>query len=546
MAENGERRGVGRRDPRFLFRLLDPASGRCFLSGVPGASRLDLGATSTPDRRETNVSDRDPASTDAEPEVPAAVVLAEPPLAEAPNRPETPLPPVRDEDGDLTREFLDAVTDALAAEDVEGLHELAGDLHEAELADLIEALATEQRPELVRLLGDAFEFSVLVDIDETVRVQLIGDLPHQTVVEGVKDLDSDDAVYILEDLDEAKQDAILETFPTAERLSLERSLDYPEESAGRLMQTEFIAVPPFWTVGQVIDYCRETENLPDDFYEIHVVDPTYRLVGTIALDKILRAKRLIPVGEIVDEVRITARVDEDREEVARLFERYDLISLPVIDESDRLVGVVTADDVVDVVKEEAEEDLRALAGVGDEEISDTVWYATRNRFLWLFVNLLTAFLAASVIGLFEDTITRIVALAALAPVVAGQGGVAATQTMTVAVRALATREVGSLNLARFVNREVMVAFLNGFAFAVIVGLSVWAWYGQPQLGMVVGGAMVTNLVAAGLAGVGVPLVVEKLGGDPAVISGVFVTTVTDCVGFFAVLGLATWWYGFSM
>lgn len=486
---------------------------------------------------------------EAPPGMPAETVAAPAPApaapepAPAPSPAPAPLPEVRDEDGDLTREFLEAVSEAIATEDVARLQELAGDLHEADLADLIEALDADERPALVRLLGDDFEFSALVDVDETVRVQLIDDLPHETVVEGVKDLDSDDAVYILEDLDEAKQDAILETFPAAERLSLERSLDYPEESAGRLMQTEFIAVPPFWTVGQVIDYCRETEDLPDDFYEIHVVDPAYKLVGTVALDKILRAKRLIPVGDIVDEVRVTARVDEDREEVARLFERYDLISMPVLDESERLVGVVTADDVVDVVKEEAEEDLRALAGVGDEEISDTVWYATRNRFTWLFVNLLTAFLAASVIGLFEDTIAQIVALAAMGPVVAGQGGVAATQTMTVAVRALATREVGSLNLARFVNREVMVAFLNGLAFAVIVGISVWAWYGQFQLGMVVGGAMVLNLIAAGLAGVGIPLVIEKTGGDPAVISGVFVTTVTDCVGFFAVLGLATWWYG---
>lgn len=454
-----------------------------------------------------------------------------------------PPPQVRDEDGDLTRAFVDAVTTAIEADDGAALRALVVDLHGAELADLIEALDVDQRPTLVRMVGDDFDFSVLVDVDETVRVRLIADLPHATVVEGVRDLDSDDAVYILEDLNEAQQDAILDQFPVAERLSLERSLDYPEESAGRLMQTEFIAVPPSWTAGQVIDYCRETEDLPDDFYEIHVVDPAFRLAGTVALDKLLRAKRLTPVGAIVDEVRVTARVDEDREEVARLFERYDLVSLPVLDENERLVGVVTADDVVDVVKEEAEEDLRALAGVGDEEISDTVWYTAQNRFLWLFVNLLTAFLAASVIGLFEDTIAKIVALAALAPVVAGQGGVAATQTMTVAVRALATREVGSLNLGRFVNREVMVSFLNGFAFAVIVGLSVWGWYGQIQLGLVVGGAMVANLIAAGVAGVGIPLIVDKLGGDPAVISGVFVTTVTDCVGFFAVLGLATWWFG---
>lgn len=478
--------------------------------------------------------------TPALPPSPAeAAPLAPPP----PEPPPATVPEPRDEDGDLTREFLDAVRVALDAKDVDRLHELAGDLHEADLADLIEALDADERPGLVHLLGDDFDFSAVVELDESVRIQLIEDLPQETVAEGVRDLDSDDAVYILEDLDEADRDAILDRIPVAERVGLERSLDYPEESAGRLMQTEFIAVPPFWTVGQVIDYCRETEDLPDDFYEIHVVDPGFRLLGTVALDKILRSKRLTPIGDIVDEDRVTAGVVDDREDVARQFERYNLISLPVVDEAERLVGVVTADDVVDVVKEEAEEDMRALAGVGDEEISDAVVETARNRFLWLFVNLLTAFLAASVIGLFEDTIAKVVALAALGPVVAGQGGVAATQTMTVAVRALATREVGTLNLARFVNREVMVAFLNGLAFAVLVGLSVWLWYREWQLGLVVGGAMITNLIAAGLAGVGIPLAVDKVGGDPAVISGVFVTTVTDCVGFFAVLGFATWWYG---
>jgi magnesium transporter len=278
------------------------------------------------------LTDRETAPPGVEAEAPiTALVTDAAPEASQPSEPEAPpepeLPPVRDEDGDLTREFREAASEAIAAEDVDRLHGLVGELHDADLADLVEALDADERPGLVRLLGDEFDFSVLVDVDEAVRVQLIADLPHETVVEGVKDLDSDDAVYILEDLDEAQQDAILQTFPVAERLSLERSLDYPEESAGRLMQTEFIAVPPFWTVGQVIDYCRETEDLPDDFYEIHVVDPGFRLVGTVALDKILRSKRLMPVGDIVDEVRVTARVDEDREEVARLFERYDLISI---------------------------------------------------------------------------------------------------------------------------------------------------------------------------------------------------------------------------
>ncbi len=479
-----------------------------------------------------------------------APVLAttETPVANAPRPDPTapaPVPPVRDADGRLSHAFIVAVAEAIEAEDRERLGELAGDLHEADLGDLIGALDVDERPRLVALLGDDFDFSALVELDETVRVQLIEDLPADTVAEGVRDLDSDDAVYILEDLDEARQDAILDTLPADERETLERSLDYPEESAGRLMQTEFIAVPPDWTVGHVIDWCRETEDLPDDFYEIHVVGEHRRLLGTVALDRILRNKRTQLVGDILEEDPQTAHATDDREDVARLFAHYNLISLPVVDDSGRLIGVITADDVVDVVEEEAEEDLRALAGVGDEEISDTVWYTTRNRFMWLLVNLFTAYLAAAVIGLFEDTIARIVALAALAPIVAGQGGNAATQTMTVAVRAIATREVGRFNIARFVNREVMVSFLNGFAFAVIVGLSVWAWYGERQLGLVIGGAMVTNLIAGGLAGVAIPLAVEKVGGDPAVISGVFVTTVTDCVGFFAVLGLATWWYGIA-
>lgn len=484
-----------------------------------------------------------PAATPAPVAEPVAEALD--PLPTPPSEPIPSVPEPRDEDGDLTRAFRAAVAEAIEAQDVDRLHDLVADLHESDVAELIGALSPEQRPELVRLMGDDFDFSTLVELDEAVRVQLIEDLPHETVVEGVRDLDSDDAVYILEDLDAQDRAQILDRIPVAERVGLVRSLDYPEDSAGRLMQTEFIAVPPTWTVGQVIDYCRETEDLPDDFYEIHVVDAGFRLLGTVALDKVLRTKRLVAIGEVLDEDLITARVDDDREDVARRFARYNLISLPVLDEADRLVGVITADDVVDVVSEEAEEDMRALGGVGDEEISDTVWYTTRNRFQWLFVNLLTAFLAASVIGLFEDTIAKIVALAALAPVVAGQGGNAATQTMTVAVRALATREVGRLNLGRFVNREIMVSFLNGLAFAVIVGACVWGWYDQWQLGLVVGGAMVTNLIAGGLAGVAIPLAVDKIGGDPAVISGVFVTTVTDCVGFFAVLGFATWWYGLA-
>ena len=464
------------------------------------------------------------------------------PLRGSPEEPKAS-PEPRDADGNMKAEYVEAVAEAIEAADSEELKRLTVELYEADLADLIAALPADQRADLVRLLGDDFDFGALIELDDNVRVQLIEELPPGTVADGIVDLDSDDAVYLIEDLDAKEQDAILDRLPSAERLSIERSLEYPEESAGRLMQTDFIAVPPFWTVGQTIDYCRETVDLPDDFYEIHVVDPTYRLIGTVPLDRLLRSKRPVRISELTDEEGFVVGAREDREEVARLFERHNLISLAVVDHGDRLVGVITADDVVDVVKEEAEEDLRAMHGVGDEELSSSVLYTARNRFLWLFVNLLTAFLAASVIGAFEDTIARIVALAALAPIVAGQGGNAATQTMTVAVRALATRELGRLNLKRFVTREMLVSFLNGIAFAVIVGVVVWAWYRDPGLGLVIGGGMIGNLIAGGLAGVAIPLAVEKAGGDPAVISGVFVTTVTDCVGFFAVLGLATWWFG---
>lgn len=461
-----------------------------------------------------------------------------------PRAPEAAASEPRDAEGNLDAGFLAAVAAAIATADTGRLTQLAGDLHEADLGALIAALEPAMRPELVRLLGDAFDFSALVELDESIRVQLIEDLPTDTVAEGVRDLDSDDAVYILEDLDEDDQEAILDRMPDAERLSIERTLDYPEESAGRLMQTDLIAVPPSWTVGQTIDYCRETDDLPDDFYEIYVVDPGFRLVGAVSLDKLLRTKRPVPIADIVEERR-TIRVDEDREEAAHLFSRYNLIALAVVDADDRLVGVITADDAVDVVQEEADEDIRALAGVGDEELSDTVVAATRSRFVWLVVNLVTAFLAASVIGLFENTIERVVALAALAPIVASQGGNAATQTMTVAVRALATRELGPLNMSRFVTREVLVGLLNGFAFAALVGAAVYLWYRSAGLSVAIAGAMVINLLAGALAGVLVPLAIDRFDGDPAVISGAFVTTVTDCVGFFAILGIATWWFGLA-
>lgn len=448
-----------------------------------------------------------------------------------------------EEHGGISEAFLEAVQDAIERADSEALKRLTEDLHEADLADLIEALRSPERARLVELLGSDFDFVALTELDETLRVKLLEALPSEVVAAGVSELESDDAVYILEDLDAPEQAEILAQMPAADRITLQRSLDYPEESAGRRMTSEFISVPPFWSVGQTIDYMRESEDLPDEFYEIFVVDPGFRLLGTVSLNHLLRAKRPTRVSDIMDETRHVVHAAEDQEEVARMFGHYNLVSAAVVDDSDRLVGIITIDDIVDVIQEEAEEDIRALSGVGDEEISDTVFEIARSRFTWLLVNLGTAILASTVIGLFDGTIEQMVALAVLMPIVASMGGNAGTQTLTVAVRALATRDIGSYNVMRVVMRETFVGFVNGLLFAVIMGIIAAFWFQNSQLGGVIATAMVVNLVMAGLAGILVPLTLDKFGIDPAIASAVFVTTVTDVVGFCAFLGLAAWWFG---
>jgi magnesium transporter len=453
------------------------------------------------------------------------------------------LPP-RDEDGNLRIDFVERVAEAIAAADTALLRDMVGDLHEADVGELIEALDPDLRPALIELLGADFDFTALVEVDDSVREDILEELPPETVAEGVRELDSDDAVYLLEDLDKEDQAEILDQLPPPERVALARSLDYPEDSAGRRMQTELIAVPPTWTVGHAIDYLRETAELPDRFYEIYVIGGDQRLLGAVALDRLLRTKRPVEIAELMDRERHRVRATDDQEAVARLFEHYNLVAAPVVDRDDRLVGVITIDDVVDVISEEAEEDIRALGGVKwDEELSDTVWTTARSRFNWLLVNLATAFLASSVLGLFEGALEKMVALAVLAPIVASQGGNAATQTMTVAVRALATRELGHANAWRVVIRETLVGLVNGLAFAVITGVAAFAWFRVPDLGFVIGLAMVCNLVAAAVGGIAIPLVLHRFRADPAVASGVFVTTITDVVGFFSFLGIATLWFG---
>jgi magnesium transporter len=461
--------------------------------------------------------------------------------ATATHAPETPL---RDEDGGLREDFVERVRTAIEAQDAAALTDLIGELHQADVGDLLEALEPELRPRLIELMGGAFDFTALTEVDDTVREDILEELPAQTVAEGVRELDSDDAVYILEDLPQEEQAEILEQLPPSERSALERSLYYPEGSAGRRMQTEFIAVAPFWTVGQAIDYMRETDDLPDRFYELYVVDPGHRFVGAVALDRLMRTKRPVPISELVDEERIRVNATDDQEEVARLFEHYNLVAVPVVDTGNRLVGVITVDDIVDVIEEEADEDVKALGGVSrDEELSDDVWTIARGRFPWLFANLVTALLASWVISRFEGALEKMVALAVLMPIVASMGGNAGTQTMTVAVRALATRDLGRANAWRVVRRELMVGALNGLAFAVIMGTIAAVWFNVTDLGLVIGLAMVTVLASAALGGILIPIILYRLGVDPAVSSGPFVTTVTDVVGFFSFLGIASLWFG---
>jgi magnesium transporter len=452
--------------------------------------------------------------------------------------------PMRNEEGEIRPEFLEEVTRRVRGDDADFLREIVAELHEADLGDLIGALEPDDRVRLVELTGTDFDFSALNEVDDTVREEILEELKPEAVAEGVRELESDDAVELLEDLDEADQVEILEKLPPPERIALERRLLYPENSAGRRMQTEFITVPPDWTVGQAIDYMRETADLPERFYEIYAVDGKRHWQGAIPLDVLLRSRRPVPLSDLIDEERRRVTVTDDLEEVARLFGKYNLVAAPVVDAGDRLVGVITVDDVVDVIEEEADEDFKALGGVtSDEQLSDNVWTIAKGRFNWLLVNLATAFLASSVLGVFEGQLEKMVALAVLAPIVASQGGNAATQTMTVAVRALATRELGSSNAARVVIREILVGLVNGVAFAVITGVAAVAWFKIPGLGVVIGLAIICNLIAGALGGILIPMILERVRADPAVASGTFVTTVTDVVGFFSFLGIATLWFG---
>jgi magnesium transporter len=444
-----------------------------------------------------------------------------------------------DDDGPNASAVAHEVAEALLAGNTERATSLVKDLRAPDLADIIEILSPEHRIELIQALGPAFDYEVLTEIDENVRDQLSEALPNELLARAVTELDTDDAAYLIENLEESDREEILSQVPRLERAALERNLDYPEETAGRLMQSDFVAVAPYWTTQQVIDHARETDDLPDVFSEIFVVDPAFRVLGSVELSRLLRTKRDVPVLDIMDKDLNLVYATEDQKEVARKFERYDLFSAPVVDDNDRLLGVITVDDIVEVIQNEADEDMKALGGVGDESLADSVLETSRSRVPWLVVNLGTAVLASSVISAFGATIEQMVALAVLMPIVASMGGNAGTQTMTVTVRALATRKLGPANAPRIITRETLVGLLNGLILSVIMSAIVFLWFGSSKLGAVIGAAMIVNLLAAGLAGILIPLALDRMKLDPAPASGVFVTMVTDCVGFFAFLGLAT-------
>ncbi|MDC0147617.1 magnesium transporter [Alphaproteobacteria bacterium] len=439
----------------------------------------------------------------------------------------------------LTAEGLQELRDLMSAGDAKALFGKLEGLHESDIAEIISLLTPEQRLVFMGLVGADIPAAVFPELDEHIRPEIIEFVDLQKMVSTVQELDSDDAVFVLEDMDAEDREEILKNLPRLDRLVLERALDFPEDSAGRLMQSEFVAVPPFWSVGQTIDYLRSADDLPDDFLEIYITDPTYTPLGAVYLSRILRTDRAVEMAALMHDDLKLLQADTDREDVARLFERYHLVSAAVVDEDKRLLGVITPDDIFEVIAEEAGEDILLLGGVGDEAVTDSVYEAARGRLSWLFLNLLTAIAASVVIGLFDASIEKMVALAVLMPIVASMGGNAGTQTLTIAVRGLATQELQPANMLRVVYREIGVGLFNGVFFAIITGCVAAFWFDSTSLGVVLAAAMVVNLFVAALAGILIPIGLNRANIDPALASTVFVTTVTDVIGFLAFLSFAT-------
>lgn len=430
----------------------------------------------------------------------------------------------------------DAAVDEGRMEDVEAL---IADLHASDLADLLEELVGENRRKLLDHVRDQLDPELLTHMDDVVREDVLEILEPEEVAAVLTELDTDDALDVFEDIPESAQQGVLDQLSPSDRALLEQAMTYPEDSAGRLMQRELVTVPKDWSVGNTIDYLRNRAAvLPRDFYEIYAVDEDRIPVGSIPLSRLMRNQRDVRIDDIMLTDLRSANVELDQEEVALMFNQYALVSAPVVNGEGQLVGVITADDIVHVIHEEAEEDFLRLGGVQEDDFYEAVLETTRARFSWLLVNLMTAIIASLVIGLFDAAIEQVVALAILMPIVASMGGNAGTQTLTVAVRALAMKELTTTNAARIVGKEVIVGGINGILFAGLIGLVTWAWFGDTLIGVVIGAAMIVNLLIAGFAGVAIPIVLQKLNVDPAVGSAVVLTTITDVVGFMAFLGLA--------
>ena len=439
----------------------------------------------------------------------------------------------------LTPIVEDAILNAINKKNRTSLKKLTEPLHPADQADMLERLSNEKLNIFLTILGRSLDPEVLVYLDHNVQEIVFDILGPKVLAKAIPELHSDDAVEILQELEEKDRNVVIKQLPKADRILVEEALSYPEHSAGRLMQREFLAFPGNWTVGQTIDHMRANpQDEEDSFYSIYIVDPAHRLMGVISLSKLLSAKRPVRLNDLMELKPRNVNVETDQEEVALLFQQYGLVNMPVVDNADRLLGVIIVDDIVDVINEEAEEDLQGLTGVSDLSITSSFLETAKGRFSWLILNMFTAVLASSVIGLFQEEIEKLVALAVLMPIVASMGGNAGTQTVTVAVRALATRQLNYSNLQKFVLKETWVGMINGFLFALLSIVLAYLWFGDKEIAIIMGLAMIANLLFAGVLGTLIPLTLEKFKIDPAISSSVFLTTATDVIGFFTFLGLS--------
>ena len=443
---------------------------------------------------------------------------------------------------EFNKEFINVLSKKIKDNDTAFLNRTLKELHPSDSADLIENLISDNRTKLIELEGFNLDPEIFIELNESVQTEIFILLSTESIVNILRRLESDNALKILENLDEKKKNIVLNKLPPKDRFILQEGLSYPEDSAARIMQREFTAIPSNWSVGQTIDYLRENKDLPEEFLEIFIVDSDFKPIGTVPSSKVLRAPRDSKMNLIMNEMQVLIPVNMDKEEVGRLFENYNLVSAGVVDKTNKLVGMITGDDVVTVVKEEAEEDVLRLAGVGDEEITDNVLKKTKRRFSWLLLNLFTALLATWVISKFGATIEQMVALAFLMPIVASMGGNAGMQTLAVTIRAIATKELSSGNLTQIVTKEFIIGILNGLIFAVITGIIVQLWFKEINLTILIAVSMVLNMMVAGLFGILVPVSLKKFNIDPAIASSVFVTTITDVIGFLSFLGIGAYFF----